>query len=74
VKATENSKMPAETMDRLSWVQKLNQPMRLHATAALLSAFLAASLMAGVSSRGSGTDTAVFGCRPRLFHTLSVIT
>ena len=45
VKATEKSRMPAETTDRLSWVQKLSQPTRWHALAVRSSDFLAGSDM-----------------------------
>ncbi len=70
VKATENSRMPAETMDRLSCVQKLNQPMRLQALAALDSWFLAYSDLTGASDGVSGAALAsvllpcIIVCKP----------
>ena len=45
VKATEKSRMPADTTDRLSWVQKLSQPTRWHALAVRSSDFFAGSDM-----------------------------
>ncbi len=51
--ATEKRRMPAETMDRLSCVQKLNQPICLQDFAARDRDFLAASDTAGLISKGS---------------------
>ena len=45
VKATENSRMPADTTDRLSWAQKLSQPTLWQALAVRSSDFLAGSDM-----------------------------
>lgn len=39
VKATENRRIMAETIDKVSWVQKLNQPKRLQAAAAFARFF-----------------------------------
>jgi hypothetical protein len=58
VKATENSRMPADTIDKLSCVQKLNQPMRLQAFAALDNWVLAYSDLTGTSGGGPGAARA----------------